>query len=148
MLLFVSSIILYFELSNGMGEAIMIDIHVDFLTDLTVKTVIGKFSADEVIDAIEGFYTAQPTKNVIWDFIMADGTQISPEDIEIINQMISKYSYKRIGGKTALVVSRDYGFGMSRMHKASAESHGINIKYYITQDMEDAKNWMGFKGQG
>ena len=148
MLLFISSIIRYFELSNCMGEAIMIDIHIDHLNDLTVKTVIGRFSADEMLDVIESFYTTQPTKNVIWDFILADGTQISPKDIEIINQTISKYSHKRIGGKTALVVSRDYGFGMSRMHKASAESHGINIKYYITQDMEDAKNWMGFKGQG
>ena len=126
----------------------MIDIHVDFLNDLTVKTVIGRFSADEVIDVIEDFYTTQPTKNVIWDFIMADGTQISPNDIEIINQTISKYSFKRIGGKTALVVSGDYGFGMTRMHQASAENHGINIRYYITRDMEDAMRWIGFQDQG
>jgi len=123
----------------------MIDVHADLLNDLTVKTVIGKFSADEMIDVIEDFYAAQPTKNVIWDFILADGTQISPNDIEIINQTISKYSFKRIGGKTALVVSGDYGFGMSRIHQASAENHGINIKYYITRDIEDAMRWIGFQ---
>ena len=124
----------------------MIDIHVDLLNDLTVKTVTGKFSADEMIEVIENFYITQPTKYVIWDFIEADGTQISSNDIETINHTISKYSYKRIGGKTALVVSRDYGFGMSRMHQASAENHGINIKYYITRNMEDARRWIGFKG--
>ena len=78
----------------------MIDIYVDSLNDLTVKTVTGKFSADEMIEAIEKFYITQPTKYVIWDFIEADGTQISPKDIETINQTISRYSYKRIGGKT------------------------------------------------
>ena len=124
----------------------MIDIHVDPLNDLTVKTVIGKFSANELIEVIEEFYFTQPTKYVIWDFIEADGTQISPQDIETINQTISKYSHKRIGGKTALVVSRDYGFGMSRMHKATAENHGINIKYYVTRNMEDARKWIGVYG--
>lgn len=125
----------------------MIDIHIDPLNDLTVKTVTGKISADEVIEVIEKFYSDQPTKYVIWNFMEADGAQISPNDIETINQTISKHSYKRIGGKTALVVSRDYGYGMSRMHQTSAETHGINIKYYITRDMDDARRWIGFIGQ-
>jgi hypothetical protein len=125
----------------------MIDIHIDMGNDLTVKTVTGKVSVDELIDVAEKFYSDQPTRYVIWNLIEADGTQISPRDIETLNQTISKHSYKRIGGKTALVVSRDYGFGMSRMYQANAENHGINIKYYITRDMDDAMRWINSKNQ-
>lgn len=126
----------------------MIDIHVDMVNDLTVKTVTGKVSTHEMIGVIEKFYSDQPTKYVIWNFMEADGTQISPKDIETINRTISKHSYKRIGGKTALVVSRDYAYGMSRLHQVSAENHGINITYYITRNMEDAVRWISLKNQG
>lgn len=125
----------------------MIDISKDHKKELTVLTVKGELTASKMIQAIEEFYKTGPTKYALWDLLKAEGTSFTTHDIENIISVILRYENQRKNGKTVLVVSRDYEYGMSRIHIAKAELRHLSIKYHVTRSLEEAMEWLGFRGK-
>ena len=121
----------------------MIRISKDLSKELTVFTATDEMVAHDMIEAIETFYSTEPTRFVIWDLIEARGSSFTSEDIDRIIRIISKHANKRIEGKTVLVVTSDFAYGMSRMYKTKAEHSKIRIDYHVTRSMEDALKWLG-----
>ncbi|MBN2426467.1 MAG: hypothetical protein JXR46_06285 [Calditrichaceae bacterium] len=124
----------------------MIDISKDHKKDLTILTVKGELTAPKMIQAIEEFYKKGPTKYALWNLLKAKGASFTTYDIENIIAVILRHENQRKNGKTVLVVSRDYEYGMSRIHIAKAELRHLSIKYHVTRSMDEAMEWLGVRG--
>ncbi|MFC1489074.1 hypothetical protein ACFL6B_04410 [Thermodesulfobacteriota bacterium] len=88
---------------------------------LTINT-----SFQEGMEVFKKFYE-NPTQNVLWDFRKASLARISSEQIQAILDYIKPHAGKRIGGKTAVLVSKDFEYGMSRMIQTFTEVKNIPI---------------------
>jgi hypothetical protein len=119
-----------------------ISLSVDALRDLTVFTVEGELSFEEQVEVLRIFYGGDPTTNVLWDFRNITGNRIQSEEASEIVSFIKRNEAKRPSGKTALVVSTDLDFGLSRVSQAYGESEGLPWEIRAFRSMESAYRWI------
>jgi hypothetical protein len=115
---------------------------VDADLDLTVNNAEGVLTIDEILGAVKAYLTADPTSKVLWDFYRADGSGISTEDLIQLYDIVRHRAPGNVKRKVAIVVSRDLGFGISRMAESQAGIAGITAAYYVTRSLEDAMAWL------
>ena len=115
---------------------------VDHDLDLTVNTAEGVLTIDEIIDAVKSYLSDNPTSKVLWDFSRADGAGISLEDLMLLYDIVRRTATENVKRKVAIVVSRDVGFGISRMAESQAGIAGITADYNVTRSLEDAMTWL------
>ena len=115
---------------------------VDHDKQLTIHTVTGEPSFQEGMATFKKFYEGNPTQNVLWDFRKASLARISSKQTEAIIDYIKHHAEKRVGGKTAILVSRDLEYGMSRMVQALTKIKDIPLKTEIFRSIEEAIQWL------
>ena len=121
----------------------IIETIVDSQGDLSVFTVNGELTADEIIERVEEYYTKHPTKLVLWIMGDVDLSAITREGIERIIQIAKKNTGKRKEGKTAIVGSKDVEYGLARMYEAYTGFENLPYEYKIFKDVDEAKEWLG-----
>jgi hypothetical protein len=121
----------------------IIETIVDSQGDLSVFTVNGELTADEIIERVEEYYTKHPTKLVLWIMGDVDLSAITREGIERIIQTAKKNTGKRKEGKTAIVGSKDIEYGLARMYEAYTGFENLPYEYKIFKDVDEAKEWLG-----
>ena len=121
----------------------IIETIVDSQNDLSVFTVNGDLTADEVIERVEEYYTRHPTKLVLWIMGDVDLSAMTSEGIERIIQIAKKNTGKRKEGKTAIVGSKDIEYGLGRMYEAYTGLENLPYEYKIFKDANEAKEWLG-----
>jgi hypothetical protein len=119
-----------------------IQVHVDSKKQLTIYTVTGEVTWNEIADALENYYSNDPTVGVLWDFRAIDTSDLSRRELINILSVAKKYAHQRKNGKTAIVVSNDLSFGISRMYKSYAEIYEHPIDHRITKDYDEAMKWL------
>ena len=119
-----------------------IQIHVDAKKQLTIYTVTGKVTWNEIADALEEYYSNDPTAGMLWDFRAIDASDLSSRELINIVSVAKKYAHQRKNGKTAIVVSSDLSFGISRMYENYAELYEHPIDHRITKDYDAAMKWL------
>jgi hypothetical protein len=62
--------------------------------------------------------------------------------IDSILDYISQHAQKRAGGKTAILISKDLEYGMSRMVPALSELKGIPVKLEVFRSLAEAEHWL------
>jgi len=122
-----------------MGE---IHTEVDRANDLTINTAYGPTSIDEIIAAIKTYLSGENTGKVLWNFMQADGAAIVSDDLIHLQDVVRRIAPTGKRRKVAIVVSRDLGFGLSRMAESRAEMADINADYYVTRRLEEALAWL------
>ncbi len=110
--------------------------------DLTVMTVSETADANDIIRAIDDFYAGDPTDKILWDFTEADLDSIEVADINRLAQTSRGYAERREQGRTALVFSRDVGYGLGRMFGTLQEVKGSSIKYRSFRSLDEAMTWI------
>ncbi len=123
----------------------MIQVTIDTQQDYTQFIVSGEVSIDDLIDAVKTYYSSDPTRLLLWSFPDVQRGGFTPADIDRLISLVALYSEKRPGGKTALVASGDYAYGLSRMHAAKAEVRKIPVEYFVSRQIEKALDWLGVK---
>ena len=121
----------------------IIETIVDSQGDLSVFTVNGELTADEIIERVEEYYITHPTKLVLWIMGDVDLSAITREGIERIIQTAKKNTGKRKEGKTAIVGSKDIEYGLARMYEAYTGFENLPYEYKIFKDVDEAKEWLG-----
>ena len=129
--------------SYNIGLIMPITTSVDSDKQLTTHTVIGEASFEEGMTTLKQFWEGQPTMNVLWDFRKASLARVSSEETEAIMNYIKRHSEKRSGGKTALVVSGDLEYGLSRMSQMLADLHSISLQMEVFRSFKEAIQWLG-----
>ena len=110
--------------------------------DLTIFTVEGDLSADEIVTYSSKHYVENPTKLVLWDAAKGSVSKITADDFRNIAKKMKNQTKKREGGKTAIVGKFDVDFGSARMYGAYAELEEIKISYNVFRNADDAMKWL------
>jgi len=118
-----------------------IETSIDYQLDLTVHTVSGNLTSQELLDKLETYYQGKPTKLILWDFMNATWSGITSDELKHLVHKAKKYSRKR--GKTAFVFSSDIDFGIGRMIEAYAVINRYDYEFYSFRDRKDAEKWLG-----
>ncbi len=117
---------------------------VDPAADLTVVRARGEVTADEILDAVEQFYTGERTSRVLWDFTEASLRAIGPEDVERIAAFTVNHARAEGGGwMTALVLPESLGFGLGRMFEMLREASLPDVKTRTFRGLAEARAWLG-----
>ena len=111
--------------------------------DLTLLTVLGDTSFEELMDVIREVYEKFTTKHLIYDFSHGTFVNASTENIKTILQYVKKHGEVRKGGKTAYVGGEDYEFGMLRMTEALAQIEGLPVNIEVFRSLDKAIQWVG-----
>ena len=119
-----------------------IEITIEQENDLTIFTVEGELTANEIIKYSSKFYDKKPTKKILWDATKGSVSKITSGEFRKIAKEMKKFTKKREGGKTALVGSFDADFGLARMYEVYAESEELPVSYGIFRDIDEAKEWL------
>ena len=120
-----------------------VNIKADHDNQLTIHTVTGKPSFQDGMATFKNFYEGKPTQNVLWDFRKASLARISTKEIEAVLYYVQRHVEKRKGGKTAVLVSKNLEYGISRMVQALTEIKDIPLKIEIFRSIEEAIQWLG-----
>jgi len=110
--------------------------------DLTIFTVHGALTADEIIKYSAEQYGSNPTKLVLWDVLNGSVNNIDTQDFQKIAAAVKPYTEKRVGGKTAFVGEFDADFGMGRMYETYAAMENIPVMYRTFRDRQEALDWL------
>jgi len=110
--------------------------------NLTIFSVEGDLSANEIIKYSTEYYDEKPTKYVLWDATKGSVGKIESSDFNRIAINLKKHTKKRAGGKTALVGKFDIDFGYARMYEAYADLEEIPITYKVFRNADDAIKWL------
>jgi len=115
---------------------------VDQEKQLAIKTVTGSPSFEESMTAFRQFYEGELTQKVLWDFRNASLDEISSNHIERILNYVQQHAEKRAGGKTAILVSKELEYGLSRMIQTLSEFKSIPLEVEIFRSIEAAFEWL------
>ena len=115
---------------------------VDDKNQLTIITVTGMPSFEESMEAFRQLYQGKVTQKMLWDFRQANLSGISSNHIESLLDYIGQHAQKRTNGKTAIVVSKDLEYGMSRMIMALTEDKAIPVEIDVFRSIEVALQWL------
>ena len=103
----------------------------------------GQISEDDLISALEYFFEVNTSANILWDLREAEfDEELSISTLRNIANIIKRKSPLRTRGKTALVASSDFGFGLARTYEAFAAMEGIKNKIAVFRSMEKAVEWL------
>jgi hypothetical protein len=119
-----------------------IDTTIDIDRRLTIHTVAGEVSPDEISLKIKTYSESGPTDFVLWDFSKAKLHKIASSHVENFISLTNHYSSYRKGGKTALVFSSDLGFGLGRIFDARLDLMESKIPYMTFRNKDDALKWL------
>jgi hypothetical protein len=110
--------------------------------DLTIFTVVGETTFDEVWDQSRAFLSGKLSKLVLWDFTSGTAKNLSNQEIDLIAKRGRKISPMIEGGKGAILAPRDIDYGLARDFQALSKFENFPIEIEIFRDMNDAKKWL------
>jgi len=116
---------------------------IDLDRDLTVHTVSGEVSADEIQSRIRSYYEGEVTRLLLWDFSNTEIGDFTASDVRELVELTNSYAEARRGGKTALVFSSAATFGMGRMYDLSKQVDDRLIEHASFRDLKAALEWLG-----
>ena len=109
---------------------------------LTVITVSGVATCDEIILAFDNFIQNGVTPNLLWDYNDADLSKITDDDMKKIAEFAKTKAHLRKDGRTALLSSQDFEFGMLRKHEAHLKINQHTMPHCVFRDLGKAIAWL------
>jgi hypothetical protein len=114
--------------------------------NLTIYTLTGELTLDEILNALKSFWEAHTlTLNLLWDARSAELSQLKSEELTNITGFISQYMHRfeeRKGGKAAIVASSNLQYGLSRILGTFYEIEGFPTQLKIFRIMDEAMEWL------
>jgi hypothetical protein len=111
--------------------------------ELTLCTVIGSMTPDQIQSQIHRNLTNHPTRYVMWDVRGGSLTEISRADWLNMLRASEPHVHGRAGGKSAIVAAADVDFGLSRMFELLAEGHELPFDIRVFRTVQEAEGWLG-----
>ena len=115
--------------------------NVDQEKQLTIFSVDGDVTFETAMEALQSFYEEHPTKNLLLDLRNAMLEFLYYDDLDTLTDYAKQYGKVRAGGKTALVVSRDSDYGLSKMIETFSEVKDLPLQIMRFHSMEKAVQW-------
>lgn len=110
--------------------------------DITLFTIEGSASMEEMLDTVRSIPPEQTTRHVIWDASRGTVATIGTEALRHITRFLKTGHGMRPGGMTALVGPDDMNFGIGRMFQAYAELERLAVRYKTFRTLDAAIAWI------
>lgn len=110
--------------------------------DLTIFTIVGEITFDEVLDHTRTFLSGKPSKLALWDFTSGTIARISSQELKEIAKQGDVISARIEGGKGAILAPKDIDYGMSRIFQVFSEIEDFPLEVEIFRDLNAAKKWL------
>jgi hypothetical protein len=120
-----------------------ITFRIDKEAGMVYTTIEGRINTDELLESLERLMNHPdfgPGLNGLADLRSMEIDTFSADVMRIADLMI-KFRNKIGPSKTAVVISKDVTFGMTRMFQAFSEQSSIETA--IFRDREEALRWLG-----
>ena len=119
-----------------------IEIKTEKAQDMTRISFLGIVTSEDLLNALDRFYSSDATTKALWDFTGGDLSQLKTEKLFVVIDITKHYAHLRPGGKTALLVKGILAFGIARMHKtlAELERHPILMEIFTLEN--EALDWL------
>jgi hypothetical protein len=111
--------------------------------DLTIFTVIGETTAEALIEQLEPFMAGEPTSLVLWNLTEGTMANISADGFRQVVAKVKPNAFRRKGGKTALVFSKDVDYGLGRMVEVFTGVAEMGFETKSFRDVASARQWLG-----
>jgi len=121
---------------------------IDRSKELTVYTVTGEVSLDDILNSLEGFYESpEVTLNVLWDGRNAKLKPLSLVDVTKIASYRTRHKEHREarrGGKTAIVAPGHVDSGVFSMAEMFKKTMASRLPYEVRafKSIDDAVTWL------
>ena len=125
-----------------------ITFRIDKESGVVCTTIDGYVSTDEIIEGLRNIMNHpdfRPGLNGIADLRNSDLNTFSA-DVKRIAELLVEYRDKTGPSRTAVLVSNDVTFGMTRVFQVFAEQSSVETA--IFRDMEEAVQWLGVGNAG
>jgi len=112
--------------------------------NLRIHKVTGKIVFDKLMDELKKIYSKpdfNPEMNTLWDLRDADVSSFPSEQVQHIQSFVSQYWGKSGKSQSALIVSEDVAYGLSRMYEIMSEGKTAS-KIMVFRDYEEALKWV------
>jgi hypothetical protein len=114
----------------------------DSTSDLRIHSIHGEVVFEELRTALTRLYESpefKPDQNSLWDLREAKLETMSAEQARSISDLVRGHRGTTSAGRSALVVSEDLAFGMSRMIEMRLDgSHQVRVFW----DLSEATSWL------
>ena len=110
--------------------------------DLSIYTIEGSASRDDLLNIVINLKPGQRTRHVIWDASCGTVETIGKDDIRSIAKFLKSGHGMRAGGKTGLVGPEDLDYGIGRMFPAYASLENLSVAYRIFRTLDEALAWI------
>jgi len=108
---------------------------------VTVEGAVSPDTLDAALATITSAKEYPPNVDTIWVFRDANFAVVHAEEMRNMRDVRKRYS-NREGSFTALVVTDDVAFGMSRMFQALSDGVVTAQHLLVTRSLADARQWI------
>ena len=119
-----------------------IEVKRDKNKSLTIHTVKGHASEEEMYEALENFYNQEPTALLLWDMSQAEVAHVSTITLKAFVERSTILGAKRKDGKTAIFAPHDLQFALARMSATFAELESSSFKMGVFRSRQSAVDWL------
>ena len=119
----------------------MIEEQSDLKKQLTIFKCTDDVMVKELIDKLITFYKTSPTLYLLMDLTHARLKSGSTEDVREYVEFLKSWGHVRKGGKTAIAVSSDKEYGLSRAFQAFSKIKDLAFETEVFHSLDEAKNW-------
>ena len=109
---------------------------------ITIKTIEGPITLDDLKQWVKELYSEDVMRNTIWDFRKATIIEVKSKDMERIFKFTKNLIPTNRRGKTALVVSTDFAYGLSKLYKTHHDLSNLNVEHQVFKEMQQALEWI------
>lgn len=116
---------------------------VDKKASVMIYTVTGKMTVEEIKSSYESVRSHpdfQENMNSIWDIRGADASKFDSQDVIKVARYFETQTKNRAVYKTAVIVSRDLEYGLSKIYQVAAAD--LPAKIGVFNNLEEAKKWV------
>jgi len=113
--------------------------------DLTTHVCTGQIRVDEILVALKKYFSAEATKDVLWDFAEA-GVDVSQSMIDrlmvYLRRVPQEELEKRRGGRVAIIAPKKFVFGVMEQFKGWSAMEDDPFEFRMFQGAEEALQWL------
>jgi len=112
--------------------------------NLRKHMIVGVINVMDLRKMLKEFYESPEfdlTMNAIWDLSAADFSKVSTNQVRALADMVYHYWGQSGRSRSALVVTKNLDFGLSRMYEMLVAKSGES-QVGVFRTMEEAERWI------
>ena len=105
---------------------------------LSVFSVSGSVTADDLIAAVAAHYGAKPTSNAVWDLTESDLSELDMAGLVRVSDAARQHSQGRRNPRTIVVVRSEQETYLVKLYEEISALRGSPVRYDLVSSLAEA----------